>query len=72
MQTQRTEVLEMALVGLAKIQSEIQQELHQLRGGATGAPASGKKRHMSRAARARIAAAQKKRWAAYHQERANG
>lgn len=65
----RTDVLEMALVGLARLQSEVQQELNQLRG--VPAP-SGRTRHMSAAARKRISLAQKKRWKQYHQERANG
>ncbi len=64
-QQERVETLQMALVGLGKLQSQIQQELNQLR----GAPAV--KRRMSVAARKRIAAAQKKRWHKWHQERAN-
>ncbi len=64
-QQERVETLQMALVGLGKLQSQIQQELNQLR----GAPEP--KWRMSVAGRAAISRAQKLRWKKYHQERGN-
>ncbi len=60
---QRIELLEMALVGLERLQSDAQQELTKLRGVSTA------RRKMSAAARKRIAEAQKKRWRKWHQQR---
>jgi hypothetical protein len=69
-----TSILESALIGLQHQQSEIEAKISDIRrtlgiraprGSSTVAPRT--RRKMSRSARQRIAAAQKKRWAAYEQ-----
>lgn len=75
MKTNDHALLEAALIGyqhqLEQIESKMAELRRQLGGKRTGATAKtaatpGKKRQMSAAARKRIAAAQKKRWAEYH------
>jgi hypothetical protein len=58
-----------------KIEAKIRELQAQLKGKRVGAPAtksakSGGRREMSDAARARIAAAQRKRWAEFHKKKA--
>ena len=71
--THDAELLQAALIGLEHQQEEMQRRIAEIRAqlhgssapvGATGAPR--KRRTMSAAARKRIAAAQRKRWAEYH------
>lgn len=68
-------LLEAALIGYQHQLDQIQAKMADLRQELGGklpaaepksANVSGRKRHMSAAARKRIAAAQKKRWAEYH------
>jgi hypothetical protein len=77
MKTTDHALLEAALIGyqhqaqqLAEKIAEIKQELagKSTAPSAKTVPAPGKKRSMSSAARKRIAAAQKKRWAEYHKQ----
>src|SRR5271157_436824 len=65
-------LLEAALVGYLHQRDQVDAKIAEIRSQLGGAPkptaAPGQKsREMSTAARARIAAAQRKRWAAYHQ-----
>lgn len=75
-------ILEAALIGYQHQLSQIQEKMADLRrqlGGKAsagvsvggGAAVPGRKREMSAAARKRIAAAQKKRWAEYHKLKAS-
>jgi len=60
-------ILEAALVGLGHKMGEVTQKIAEIKrmlGGGTGPQAQGTRRTMSASARARIAAAQRKRWAA--------
>jgi hypothetical protein len=75
MKTTDKALLEAALIGYRHQAEEIAEKIADIRrelGGKSpvaapkAAPAPGKKRAMSAAARKRIAAAQKKRWAEYH------
>ncbi len=84
MNTNDQALLEAALIGYQHQLEQIEAKMADLRrqlGGksvapsktsAGAAPASGKKRQMSAAARKRIAAAQKKRWAEYHRQKESG
>ena len=74
-------LLEAALYGYQVEKERIEAKIHELQAMLKGkaAPAaaapkaakSGERRQMSSAARARIAAAQKKRWAEFHKSRAS-
>ena len=75
MKTNDQALLEAALIGYQHQLEQIETKIADLRrqlGGKSPAPAAksvatpGRKREMSAAARKRIAAAQKKRWAEYH------
>jgi hypothetical protein len=73
-----TQLLQMALIGYAverqKIQDKITEIQRQLNGRSrlVGTPAATHTRSMSVAARKRIAAAQRKRWAEYHKKQKAG
>jgi hypothetical protein len=72
-------LIEAAITGLELQRNRIEEHIRQIRamlgtsvsqGGAAGAAKSPKKpRKLSAAARARIAAAQRKRWAEYHKKK---
>jgi hypothetical protein len=71
-------ILQMALVGYQAEKEKIEDKIRELQAQVNGkkAPAAAAgarkvraKRHMSAAARARIAAAQKKRWAEFHKRK---
>lgn len=66
-----TELLEHALVGFEARRAEIEERIEEVRGALNGAVAEKPrpKRVMSPEARARIIAAQKKRWAAYRRSK---
>lgn len=77
--TEDLTTLQMAVVGYQiekeKIESKIRELQSQLKGRRAAAPASGgapqtTRRELSPAARARIAAAQKKRWAEHRRQKA--
>jgi hypothetical protein len=73
------EILEAALLGLEAQRAKLSEQIAQVRGmlggknspvvSTTGSPVTPQKRILSADARKRIAAAQKRRWAAFHKER---
>jgi hypothetical protein len=76
-----TQLLQMALIGYAAERQKITQKIAEIQAQLNGrsrragtpvapAPATRKRRPMSTSVRRRIAAAQKKRWAAYRRQKA--
>jgi hypothetical protein len=77
MNTNQQTLLEAALIGYQHQAEQIAEKIAEIRRQLGGKPSAapkaaaghGKKRSMSAAARKRIAAAQKKRWAEYHKQK---